>query len=62
MKDWADLDAWCLDRAEDAQRDCSDLVKRGATLLDPEYRRLLGQYQAYQAVRSFILDFRESPR
>lgn len=59
---WAAMDAWCKKRAEDLRDQSAIVLKRnGYKTDDPAHRVLLGQSQAYHAMRSFIHGARPRP-
>lgn len=50
----AELDDWAKTRAELSSEQCAAMLRRGYSLGHPDYRRMLGQNQAYMAMRSYI--------
>ena len=48
------MDDWCVKRVARLRDPMESHVMKGRSLDDPEYRRQLGQSQAYHAMRSFI--------
>lgn len=48
------MDDWCIKRLNHLRAPMEYHVMKGRSVDDPEYRRQLGQGQAYLAMRSFI--------
>lgn len=51
---WKAMDDWCRKQMQALKARSEPHVMSGGDLNDPEYRRLLGQHQAFSRMRSFI--------
>lgn len=51
-------DAWCMERLRRLQSRCEPYLEQ-MVLEDPEYRRLLGQHQAFMEMRSYLSGVRK---
>jgi hypothetical protein len=58
---FAAMDDWCRKRLASLTAHTTPMIMGGMDLDDPEYRRLLGQHQAYHHMRSFIAEMNHTP-